>query len=159
MSKVARELNALQNQMEGGAPLPHQATDWAMRLFTLSHDTQVDPSAVQKLLEHFLDSLPEWGLEDLPARTAEYAHRLATAPGELEYEELHKLFSLRDELHVLCELGMSIGSQAQSELDAALRARFQAQKKAASSVAQDRAEDWNRNLWWYAERLNPRARK
>jgi hypothetical protein len=84
---------------------------------------------------------------------ARYASRLASAPGNLIYEEMHKLFSLLDDVHALRAAGHSADAVLLQQMDADARARFAAQRKMARLVAEDRAEEPNRSLWWYADNL------
>ncbi len=112
-----------------------------------------DQVEVRRLVARFMDSLPVWGMEDVLANQVEYARRLASAPGELLYEEMHKLFSLCDDVRALRELGLTIGAKELEEMEAALRARFSAEPRHARQVAEDAVEDWNRDWWWYADNL------
>lgn len=90
------------------------------------------------------------GLIDTQAR---YAKSLASSPGKLLYEEMHKLFSLCDEIRALRYLGLATATAEYEELEAALRERFSTEREKAKLVAQDKAEIWNRDSWWYAENL------
>jgi hypothetical protein len=147
------DLQKIQDAMERGVSLPHQAASIGVDLYFLLQDGGQDQAEVRRLVARFMESLPLWGMEDVLANQAEYARRLASAPGELLYEEMHKLFSLCDDVRALRELGLDIGAKDLEEMDAALRARFSAEPRKARLVAEDKVDDGNRKWWWYADNL------
>lgn len=124
-----------------------------MDLFLFLRDARQDQAELRSLVVSFAESLPVWGMADLLAVQTNYARNLAASPRALEYEEMHKLFSLCDEIFALRELGLTAAADTIEELDSALHARFAAEPRKSRLVAEDRAENWNRDLWWYGENL------
>lgn len=98
-------------------------------------------------------ALPGWKLDDLVSRQMLYAIRIAQTAGKIEYEEMHKLFSLCDEIYALRKLGLAAASEMEREFETAIRQRFRKESAKARAAAEDRADEWNRKLWWYAENL------
>ena len=78
--------------MELPVKLPHQASTIAYLLFSLLVRLEKRDDKVKALSKKFLELLPVWGFEDLTTLQADYAIRIANYEGELEYEEIHKLF-------------------------------------------------------------------
>ena len=156
-SEIAYEMDTraaeIRASIDSGAALPHQAAAIAMEIFLLSVGRGAADSEVRSLVARFIEILPVWGMPDLLALQMSYAQTLAEAKGQLEYEEMHKLFSLRDEIRAMRTLGLAADEQDVVELDTALRSRFSADPKKARLVAEDRVEGWNRDSWWYAENL------
>jgi hypothetical protein len=137
-----------------GITLPHQASNVAMNLFLLTHVHGLGNDArVSDLQKRLVAAVLDEQI-DLPSVQLRYAIRLAEAPGRLEYEELHKLLSLADEIYGLRALGFAAEPESVEELERALRARFTAQRRDARMAAEDRVEDWSRGLWWYADLLD-----
>jgi hypothetical protein len=134
---------------------PGQASAAAMNLFLLSqvHHLGGDPRVVE-LQERFAEALGDLSPEDVLTTQIRYASGLASAPGALLYEEMHKLFSLADEIYALRGLGYVADRELLSQLEIDLRARFADQPRPAHLVAEDKVEDWNHQLWWYAENLS-----
>jgi hypothetical protein len=131
----------------------HVASALAMNLFLLASVAGLaDDPRVIELRARFEDAVHRAGFRDLAATQASYAIRLATAPGRLEYEEMHKVLSLANEIHALRQLGFSLDGRS-DELDASLHDRFAIQRREARMAAEDKVEDWNRGLWWFAENL------
>ena len=106
-----------------------------------------DHAAADALRSRFDAAVHAAGFDDLASTQAAYARRLAEAPGQLAYEEMHKLFSLVAELHALERLGYSPAVNSVDELREGLRARFAEQRRVARMVAEDRVQDGLRNLW------------
>lgn len=134
-----------------GARLPHQAVSIAMDLFFLIRAFGSKEPLVDDLVQSFFVSLSGWGMEDLLATQIDYARTLAAAPGELEYEEMHKLFSICDEIQAMREIGLSIEDSELEDLATVLRSRFLSEARKARLVAEDKAEEWNREWWWYRD--------
>jgi hypothetical protein len=134
--------------------LPADAAPVAMNLFMLTqvHQLTDDPRVVE-LQERYREALGGRPPEEILANQLDYASRLAAAPGPLLYEEMHKLFSLADQVHALRGLGYTAADAVVRRFESDLRTRFAEQPKVARLVAEDRAENWNRGLWWYAENL------
>jgi hypothetical protein len=147
-------LDGVRRALERPFRLAHQAGAVAMDLFCLRslHGLTDDPQ-VDALVAKFGERLREAELDDLLHHQMRYAVRLASATGPLSYEEMHKLFSLCDQIHAIRSLGLPLESPPIGDFDAAVHDRFAAQRRTAVLVAEDRAEWWNRELWWYAEKL------
>jgi hypothetical protein len=126
----------------------------AVPLFLLAdvHQLRGDPQ-VRELIEQYFEKLKTSGREDVLAHQLRYASRLAQSAGDLGYEELHKLFSLLDEIHALRALGLQSNEADDERTDAGIRVRLARQRSMARQVAEDRAEAWSRSLWWYADSL------
>ncbi len=110
------------------------------------------------LRRRFDDAIRAAAFEDLAVTQTDYAIQLASAPGPLIYEEMHKLLSLANEIHALRRLGFALGDDRVEELGVELRRRFDLQRREARMAAQDKVEDWNRGLWWIAENLASSSR-
>jgi hypothetical protein len=154
MSTKDSQIERIQRALDRGASRPHQASAIAMEIFRLRLDRGDADAAVRALVARFVGALPAWGMADLIARQMHYARTLAESNGALEYEEMHKLFSLCDEIRALQALGLAADRPARESLETALRARFSAERKKARMVAEDKAEVWNRDAFWYTENLN-----
>jgi hypothetical protein len=100
----------------------------------------------------FLELLENRGFGNLLERHIKYAIKLASSEEELLYEEMHKLFSLCDEIEALRFLGLKVSPALEKELVKALRLRFKREKRKAHLVAEDRFERWKTG-WWYTENL------
>jgi hypothetical protein len=133
---------------------PRDASMVAKALFLLEvHGRGEDPRVID-LRGRFHETFGGMEGEMLPSRIR-YASRLASPPGELIYEEMHKLFSLLDDVYALRATGYSADQAALQQMDADVRARFAAQPEMARLVAEDRVKGWNRSCWWYADNLPP----
>jgi hypothetical protein len=132
----------------------HEASALAMNVFLLLQvaGLATDPR-VAELRRRLDEAVRSAGFDDIAATQADYAIRLAVARGRLEYEEMHKLLSLADEIHALRQLGYALAPALAEELEAGLRQRFAQQRREARMAAEDKVEDWNRGLWWFAENL------
>ena len=83
-----------------------------------------------------------------------YANRLSYDKWDLEYEEMHKLFSLADEIWALKALGLPFSRSLYAKFEKGLRHRFEREPGKARLVAEDRVDDWNRDRWWYKNLKN-----
>lgn len=138
-----------------GKLLAHQAAAIGLQLHKLQSRLGVAMDRrVEGLMNRYLSLLPAWGLEDLLQRQTDYAIEIASAEGALEYEEMHKLFSLCDEISALQALGLKSDSAQRSRLEAAVRQRFDVQRRVAQLVAEDRAEGRSTDKWWFAALSN-----
>jgi hypothetical protein len=137
----------------GSRRRPADAAEVAIALFRLSkaHHAADDPR-VAELREQFDETFGDIEGEMLPSRVR-YASRLASGSDELIYEDMHKLFSLLDDIYQLSAAGYSVDESALQQMDAAVRERFALQPKVARLVAEDKVKDWKRSLWWYADNL------
>jgi hypothetical protein len=109
-------------------------------------------SQIPALRTRFLELLENRGFGNLLERHIKYAIKLASSEEELLYEEMHKLFSLCDEIEALRFLGLKVSPALEKELVKALRLRFKREKRKAHLVAEDRFERWKTG-WWYTENL------
>jgi hypothetical protein len=134
---------------------PADASVAAEALFLLEavYGRDEDPRVID-LRERFHETLGGIEAEMLPSRVR-HVSRLASAPGELIYEEMHKLFSLLDEVHALHAMGYSSDQAAQQQMDADVLARFATQDEMTRLIAEDKVKGWNRSCWWYAHSLRP----
>ncbi|MCG3192159.1 MAG: hypothetical protein DIJKHBIC_01395 [Thermoanaerobaculia bacterium] len=87
---------------------------------------------------------------NLASRQVAYAARLARYPGELLYEEMHKLFSLSDEVESMLELDMSLTLDEKQDWLSAIRERLEREPEKARLVAEDTAKGWNADWWWHS---------
>jgi hypothetical protein len=87
-------------------------------------------------------------IEETAEGVAQYTIRLA-ASQNLIYEEMHKLFSLLDELTALADLGAQVDSQLADRVRGEVDTKFRSQSRIAKMVATDRRDTWNRNKWYY----------
>ena len=154
MDDLETLIQETRNILRRPVTLPHQASSVAMNIFLMStvHDAAEDPR-VRSLRENLREVIQSSGMDNLLERQLSYASRLASAPGELLYEEMHKLFSLCDEIHALGSLGFSAEAASRERFERDVRARFLAEPKAARLAASYNVEPWNRDLWWYADNL------
>ncbi len=152
MTQLVRETRVL---LARSFDLPHHVAVVGVNLFTLLHERcgEVEPE-IAELLSEFRAKLSAAGFDDIVTRQMNYAIRLANWPGELIYEEVHKLFSLCDAVHELSELGLAVDAGLKSEFEQAVRARSSRQARAMRLAAEDRVNDQNRERWWYVEAVN-----
>jgi len=108
---------------------------------------------VASLHEKFMANLNRWDPEGLLRGQVDYATKLANWPGELLYEEMHKLFSLCDTIQALEGLGVEPRPELAESYAAAVRNRFTREPHKARLVAEDKLETWKAGFWWYAENL------
>jgi len=125
-----------------------------MNLFLLSqvHGLAEDPR-IRDLGRRFEVAMRATGLKDVLSNQLRYAIRLARAPGVLSYEEIHKLFSLCDEVHALRALEFTADAQLIADFETGVRARFAAQHVDAQVAAAHCVEPWSQNLWWFKDNL------
>lgn len=134
----------------------HKAGSIGSELYELRLQAECDEGQLQELVNRFLNRLSDWGLNNLLAIQVGYARDLAASPGALEYEEMHKLFSLCDEVWALQVIGVSSDGANLTELESSVKDRFLREPRKARLVAEDRVKEWNRDYWWYSETLRPK---
>lgn len=151
MKKIAKELkrSARQALQQKSKILAHRVSSLAFMIFQLHDICGLDDQEVQEIDAMFRVMASSLGELDLVEHQIKYASRLAEYEGDLLYEEMHKLFSICDEIHALVSLGFGSEEEQMEQLAKSLRSRFNRQPGIASLVADDRREDWNRGLWWY----------
>lgn len=130
--------------------LPNQVISITYELFILKFKLgQPAKFLDQNLTEMYLNRLEATGNDGLLNEQVEYAIRIADSEGELEYEEMHKLFSLCEEIHALEYLGLEFGNKLKAQYQQSVRQRFEREKRKAKLVAEDKAEKWKEEFWCY----------
>lgn len=132
----------------------HQTAALAGDIFELMNRTQNASAETAGYRAAFLHTLELANMTDLLSHQIEYAIRLATDRRDLLYEEMHKLFSLRDEIEALRSLGLVVSEDVISKLEGALKYRFEREPKNARFVAENRHKDWKKDWWWYSVNLS-----
>lgn len=154
MNDISRMIDSIEERLSAEVRLPHQACSIAYDIFKLMFKHQLgDDSRVNELASKFISLLPEWELEDLIVRQSQYAQRIADYEGSLEYEEMHKLLSLCDEIHSLEYLGLNFNENLKEEFEESIRSRFEQEKRKAKLAAEDKSEDWKQHFWWYKNNI------
>lgn len=99
------------------------------------------------LVVDFKRAVLQAGLEStlLPGHM-EYAERLATSP-RLLYEEMHKLFSLCEEVLAFRSLGYEVGTDSLDRHVATVSAKLQAERSVALLVAEDLGLTADHTFW------------
>jgi hypothetical protein len=131
----------------------HRAAALAYDICALAHLAN-EGSGVRELQAAFMQALKEANLSDVLSNHIDYAVSLATCKRNLEYEEMHKLFSLCDEIEALQSIGIIASEDSIAALRGALTDRFQMERSKARLVAEDRLEGWKREWWWYSVNLS-----
>jgi hypothetical protein len=149
---MTSQIRALALKLSKPVQKQYEAAAIAAEIVALSARNPGLAHDIDSLKERFGRSLTAWGLDDLLPRQIQYAIRLARSEGDLLYEEMHKLFSLRDEIDALQSFGLRAEQELEQELEKALRDRFRREGSKAHLVAQDRFEEWKTG-WWYTENL------
>ena len=145
---------AIQGKMAGDVGRRHQAAAIAYEIVEYAHVYgKAGVASYGALKEQFSAAVRAWGFTDLLEHQIRYAIRIARSSGKLEYEEMHKLFSLCGEIAALRWLGLRADPVLKEELEETLRFRFALEQRKAHLVAQDRSASWTRHWWWYKENL------
>ena len=154
MNDKSELINSIEDRLNANVRLPHQACSIAYDINVLIRKHGLsNNNHIQELATKFVSLLPEWELEDLIVRQVQYAQRIADYDGTLEYEEMHKLFSLCDEIQSLEDLGLDFNENLKKEFEESIRSRFVREKRKAKLVAEDKNEKWKNGFWWYRENL------
>jgi hypothetical protein len=152
MSSNNNLLTSITTALSKDNPLPHQAASISIDIQKLSLNSP-DNKTINKLKSDYIGKLNSWKLSNIISHQINYAIRIAASPGLLEYEEMHKLFSLCDEIHALQYCGLTIEAQEKINFEETIRTRFRKEQKKARMVAEDKIENWKKDLWWYKENL------
>lgn len=129
-----------------------EVAEAGMKIFLLTQGKSGSHAdCVAMFREKFLRAVDDSGLGDVLVDRIEYAARLAGYGGDLGYEEMHKLFSLAAEIYVLRQFGLQFSAPDLENLENVMRGRFSKQRRAARMTAEDKVEEWNRELWWFRE--------
>ncbi len=151
MKQRNKLIESIEKEINASVALPHQAATIGFELFLLIIDERKHNAQLDLLLKLYLEKLPIWGFDNLHVILANYAILISSFNGELEYEEMHKLFSLCDEIYALDYLGLNLNEEKKNELNKSLRLRFSIQRKIAKIAAIRNVESWSKELWWYKE--------
>ncbi len=127
---------------------PNRGASIGLDLFLARAVDELPEAQTAGLLSTLSQRLAECETENLLVNRLEYALRMA-APGQLEYEEVSKLFSVCNEIHALTELGFEAPKRLSEEFEAAVRGKLASIRRISSMVAHSTVADWNRDLWWY----------
>jgi len=144
---------AIETLIEGEVHSPHDAAEIASNIFALLSRFGAEDPEVRQLASKFVARLSEWGLEDLLEQRVEYAMRLADSAGDLEFEEMHKLLSLCDDVFELESIGLRLTPALRRAYENAVRDRFRRQPNVAHFSAQHRTHG-HTDQWWYTEALH-----
>jgi hypothetical protein len=112
----------------------------------ISNISEIDKA---RLRRNFIDAVEASGNDSMLNDTIGYAIHLSEYPGDLLYEEMHKLFSLSDEIESMILLGLKISTDLRDKLMAAVRSRIKSDSKKARLVAEDRFEKWKAEWYHY----------
>jgi hypothetical protein len=129
----------------------HEAAALSYDICKCAHE--IDRKFAGEVSEEFRARARELSSEDILDSHIEYVVTLATAKRKLLYEELHKVFSLSDEIEALRFMGYEIDPRRLEQLNAALRALFARDAVRVRMVAEDRYEPWKSDWWWYRVNL------
>lgn len=150
LSNSQKLIESIKRQLRRDVRLPHQASAIACDLLVLARQLgQSGNPEVRDLTSEFTDRLRHWGLSDLLVRQVNYAIRIAASEGRLEYEEMHKLFSLCDEIFALECAGLEMDQSLRDKFERSIQLRFDQERSKSKLVAGDRVEPWNKDFWWY----------
>ncbi|MBQ0734834.1 hypothetical protein [Aquimarina celericrescens] len=86
----------IEKHLNDKSKMHHQASSIGYQLFLMKI---IDGhSLADNLILKYKKRLVDWNLEDLLSKQVEYGIVIAESNENLEYEEMHKLFSLCDEI-------------------------------------------------------------
>ena len=111
------------------------------------HSEGVDKREIESIFKNELSFID---LDDLILKQLNYVSRMADCKSGLEYEEMHKLISLCDQIYGLEYLGGKFQEDKKEEQVELVSNVFAKQKKIAKMAAQDKLEEWKKNFWWYS---------
>jgi hypothetical protein len=127
-----------------------EAAERAVRLFVLRSAEPPDSGEWAALVQRLRQSIERSDYQDLLRDRVDYALRLTEPVGELVYEEVHKLFSLREQIEALGALfPEGVDRSDVARLDDRIRSALAHNAKAARLVAEDRDDEFWRGFWWY----------
>lgn len=131
----------------------HQAASMALELYLLTLKID-DANLVEELKSYYLDALKRSNMITVFDNQVDYAIRLSLRDSDLIYEEMHKLFSLCEEIEAMRILGLKINAEKIDRLNDSLRHRFSSQRKMAKAAAHNNVEEWSKGYWWYADNMS-----
>lgn len=126
----------VQKKLEAPVHLPYQASVIGYDLFLLSYLLKLskDPQ-VKDFISTFIYRLQAWGLNDLLDRQVNYAIRISESENNLEYEEMHKLLSLCDDIYALEYIVLKFDKNLKTRYEESIRKRFRLEHKKAKIIA------------------------
>jgi hypothetical protein len=152
IDELGQHIQARLIEKELSGPLKrHTAAALAARVCEFGASHPLAPVLAARLVGLFLGAIHCSGLGDILIEHVAYAKRIADAPGRLEYEEMHKLFTLRDEIEALGSMLGTFDAPLRASVDGSVRRRFQAEPQNARVAAEQLYEPWKSEWWWYAE--------
>lgn len=153
-------LKSIQERLKKSHLYPHQVASLGEDIFILKNRLgRLNNREYEVILKDYTKLLDKLGLQDILLNQIQYAIRIAKSQGELEYEEMHKLFSLCDEISALKNIGLKVDESINKTLKDALEYRFQLERGKAKLVAQDKFKDWKKDYWWYSENLKSKKKQ
>ncbi len=146
---------SIKDRLSKETMLAHQASALAYDIYLLRIKSESsNVMEIKELEKIYLSNLSKWGLDDILVKQVNYAKRIADSKKQLLYEEMHKLFSLCNEIYALENIGLRYDCALKQQYEKSLHQRFEREKTKAKLVAEDTIETWNKNLWWYRENTN-----
>lgn len=153
MNTKIRLVLDLMNKIKQKTVLPYQASWIGYDLYLALVNENFSPE-LNLVKEAYKTQLSVWALDDILDRQLKYAIRIAeTEEQAMEYEEMHKLFSLCDEIYALECLGLKFNPDLKKVYEQNIKDAINKNKKIASVAAKQNAEQWNIEFWWFKEAL------
>jgi hypothetical protein len=153
MKRTDRQARLIRRRLSRTARLPHEAAALGYELFRAMSNDHLVAEEKQELLKEYVKFLERSGMQDLLREQILYAERLALYDGPLEYEEMHKLYSLCDEIKALSQLGLSVSTEMWKRFEDAVAHRLRRESRKARLVAEDKVEPQKKDWWWYKSAL------
>jgi hypothetical protein len=132
--------------------LPHQVGAMGFEVYLLVRANDLGEEG-QQLVISFREYVKHNGFENLVQHQIEYVMRII-GYRHLVYEDIHKVFSLCDEIEGLRQLGLEVDDRIYTTYQETLRGWFKKERRKAQLVAQDNVEGWKKEWWWYSENLS-----
>ncbi len=139
----------IEKKLNGGTLRKDQLFEIAERLLRLDIQKQVNDTDLRSLQWSLSLKLEEYGSSGIIDNQMRYAIKLATYPGKLSYEEMHKLFTLCDVIYALEKLSLKFDISLKILFEKTVKDVLNKEKNMAMLVAQDKIEDWKSQFWWY----------
>ncbi|NHZ99182.1 hypothetical protein [Massilia sp. CCM 8734] len=146
-------LHSISVRLDRESFLANQAAGIGFDLFLAKFVYEIPDALTRDIFLKFWERINRSKIENILVNQINYALRLA-APGQLEYEEVNKIFSLCDDVYALAILGFKAPEELIAEFEDKVREKLASVKKISRAVANASVEDWNRNLWWYKENVS-----
>lgn len=142
------KLNAIKKKLEKANALPHYSASIGYEIYCAMSDYDLEESIINELKKKYFAFLIKNKHDEIIDVQTNYALNLINSDSKLEYEELHKLFSLADEIFALNQLGLNSNFSKQKEFEVAFKKYLESDGR-GKLVAEDKVEKWKKNLWWY----------